>query len=192
MKFCLYLFVVLLLLSCYSSRDFHRENVDKMRHDSVFSDEKSVVLQGKAVYKMNYCGGAKPPNNYMQTQPFQDVQNTTLIFRKVSDPDMNFKVETDRSGLFSIRLYEGVWRYYLTETFKESNAKNSIEIPTECEPFYNTPYGSLEIEIDHELDTVYFKDLSFYRELESMRDSTKMDSIFFYLPCNPCELSTKP
>ena len=192
MKHFLFLSLSFLLLSCSTSRDFHRENIEKMRHDSMFSDDNSVVIQGKAVYKMNYCGAAKPPNNYLQNQPFVEIKNTNLLFRKVSDPDLEFKVKTDSLGLFTTRLYEGVWRYYLTESFKENNAQNSTEIPAECDQFYNSPYGSLEIKIDHELDSVYFKDLSFYRALESTGDSIKIDSIYFYLPCNPCELSTKP
>lgn len=192
MKYSLSLIVSLVIISCSTSREFDRENLEEMKHDSEFSEEKSVVLKGKAIYKMNYCGGARPPKNWLKNQPFQNVKNTTLIYKKVGYPDMDFKVETDSLGLFSIRLYEGVWRYHLTESFKESNAPNSNDVPDECDKFYNSPYGSLEIKIDEEQDTVYVKDVSFYKDIRSIADPTQTDSIYFYLPCDPCNLSTKP
>jgi hypothetical protein len=192
MKYSLSLLVSLLVLSCSTSRDFDKENMEEIKHDSEFSEEKSVVLKGKAIYKMNYCGGARPPKNWLKSQPFQNVKNTTLIYRKVGSPDMEFKVKTDSLGLFSIRLYEGVWRYHLTESFKGNNAPNSYDVPAECDKFYNSPYGSLEIKIDAENDTVYGKDISFYKEIKSLGDKTKTDSIYFYLPCNPCALHVRP
>lgn len=192
MKYYFVLLSMLIFFSCSTEKHFHRVDVEKNRYNSLFSEEKSFVLKGKALFKTNYCLGAKPPNNWRETQPFSIVKNTTLVFKKVNETGGYFSVKTDRSGLFIIPLYEGVWRYYLTESFKENNAPNIEDIPKNCDKFYNMPYGTIEIKKEMDSDTVYFNDISFNKEIKSMRDTTKTDSIFFYLPCNPCDLSVKP
>lgn len=196
MKFYFPLFLIVLFFSCSTSKDYERnrdrENLEKMRYESLYANEKTYLLKGKAVFKTNYCDAAKPPNNWLQLQPFSNVKNTTLIFQKANEANFYFTTKTDSLGLFSIPLIEGVWRYYLTESFKPNNAQDLNDIPEKCEKFYDMPFGSFEIKKDTELDTVYFNDISFYQDIKSMRDSTKRDSIYFYLPCNPCDLSTKP
>jgi len=192
MKFSIVLFLTVLFFSCSTSKDFHRDDVEKMRYESLFSNEKAYILKGKAIYKTSYCNAAKPPNNWIEKQPFTDLKNTTLIFEKAKETNIYLSTKTDSLGLFSIVLYEGLWRYHLSESFKPNNEPNTIDIPEKCDQFYNMTFGTIEIKKDLELDTVYFNDISYYKEITSMRDSTYTDSIYFYLPCNPCELSTKP
>ncbi len=194
MKFSFVPLLIALLFSCSPGKDFirDRENVEKMRYESLFADDKSYLLKGKAIYKTDYCLGAKPPNNWSETQPFTNLKNTTLIFKKANETNIYISTKTDSLGFFSITLYEGVWRYHLTESFKPNNEPNTSEIPEQCDKFYDMPFGSIEIVRDTALDTTYFKDLGFSKDVKSMRDTTKTDSIYFYLPCNPCELSTKP
>lgn len=192
MKFYFFMYLTVLLFSCSTSKDFHRDNVEEMRYESLYDNEKTYVLKGKAVFKTSYCEAVRPPYNWLQTQPFSTVKNTTLIFQKANEANFYFSTETDSLGLFSIPLFEGVWRYYLTENFKPNNTQDLNDIPEKCEKFYNRAYGSIEIKKDTDLDTVYFNDISFHKEIKSMGDTTKTDSIYFYLPCNPCNLSTKP
>lgn len=185
MKKIIFLSVTLILFSCWSKK-ITIKSCDETKLQEIVT---TYNLYFKAVYKQASCGGKEIPIEYLL---FNDVKNTEIKFKYASDTNVVYSARTDSNGLFNIKLPLGKWRYYITEEFAKENSNQYSNIPKKCDRFYNIPYGTIIIEYDSTTNKISAKNLSFYHKIKSLNNKAQRDSLFFYLPCNPCDLSTKP
>ena len=166
MKNILFAFAILILtFSCHTKKETIKQQ------SKITESANAVNISGKAVYNTTYCGGARPPQHIEEKHAKKrNLQNSTIIFKNIDENNISeIKIHTDKTGRFNIKLYPGIWKYYLTNDVFKQNEEIKNLLSKDCDKLLNNSFG----------------------EIIPKKDNSNLE-LLFHLPCNPCDSSKYP
>ncbi len=117
-----------------------------------------LLLQGRATYRLKYCGGAKPtPEIEAQYRIEYALSQQKIKFIKGSEEILT---NTNAEGDFSVTLSPGEWEFYLVKT-----TGSSIPPNPSCNEYFTRSYGKVQVG-DYNPDKL---------------------KLLFAFPCDPCD-----
>ncbi|MBX7241206.1 MAG: hypothetical protein K1X92_05600 [Bacteroidia bacterium] len=136
-----------------------------------FSTEKNLTIKGKVLITQDYCGGAAPSPEVLQSLKTEQAYANQIICIKKWKEDFSAEpvlqeITTNENGVFSTTLPIGKYALFIkekTQDFSKGIMAKFGNTP-KCKTWQNTPDLTLEV----------------------TKKSKKLQTFRFHIKCNPC------
>jgi len=125
-------------------------------------------VSGNVTFKNQYCGGAWPSDEILESYETQyPLTSSTILLKNNKQKDKVIEINTDKEGHFNSPLEPGTYDYYMTKSY---NKDMNCAFKADCKKWLNKCFGQITIK-------------------EGKYDGYK---IVFAFECNPCEPNNRP